>query len=294
MKGLIVVNAYDKNEGYLYQPKRLKEELTSLGVRTDVKKSDGFLLTVEGGNVLSKVEGYDFCVFWDKDKYLLSMLEKAGLPTFNKKDAILTCDDKMATCIALAGGGVPMPRTFAGTLCYRKDEPVSSLTLDDAEKLGYPLVVKECYGSLGESVCLVNDRKTLERVAEKVKCKPHLYQEYIATSYGKDVRVIVVGDKVVGAMLRRGKDFRSNVGAGGKGEPYPLTCEIEKLALKIAKILGLDYCGIDLLFGKDGFIVCEVNSNAFFFEFERVTGINVAREYAEYIVKKISAACAAR
>jgi RimK family alpha-L-glutamate ligase len=102
------------------------------------------------------------------------------------------------------------------------------------------------------------------------------------------VRVIVVGDKVLGAMLRQGKDdFRSNIGAGGCGSPFALDQNMTDLALEIARVLDLKYCGIDFLLGENGPIVCEVNSNAFFSSFEKVTGINVAKAYAQYILQNV-------
>ena len=81
-----------------------------------------------------------------------------------------------------------------------------------------------------------------------------------------------------------GGDFRSNIASGGRGEKYDADEKTIKTAEKIARILDLDYCGIDFLFSEQGMIVCEVNSNAFFKEFEAVTGLNVAKEYAKHII----------
>lgn len=112
----------------------------------------------------------------------------------------------------------------------------------------------------------------------------HLFQEYIAESAGRDLRVIVVGGRVLGSMERVSDgDFRSNIGAGGSGRPYPVGADAAALCVKIADALGLDFCGIDLLFGRRGMLLCEVNSNAFFKEFESVTGVNVAAAYARHI-----------
>ena len=145
--------------------------------------------------------------------------------------------------------------------------------------------MKESYGSLGKRVYLVKNREELLITLETVKTKPHLLQEFIEESCGRDLRVIVVGQKYVGAMERFSDvDFRSNVGAGGKGRKADASDEIKNLSEKIAKILNLDYCGIDFLYKDGGVTVCEVNSNAYFFTFEKVTGINVAKNFAEYIL----------
>ena len=123
----------------------------------------------------------------------------------------------------------------------------------------------------------------------QVKLKPHLFQEYIPFKKGVDVRVIVIGGKAVACMERRNdNDYRSNVGQGGQGVKIELPESFKAVAENCAEILGLDYCGVDLLYGKDGEpIVCEVNSNAFFDGIESVSGVNVAKKYAEYIIKTI-------
>ena len=286
MKGVIAVNAYSQNEEYLYQAHRMQEEFAKKGIVADIIPNDRFPLIIENGDITSTLDDYDFCIYWDKDKYVLSMLEKIGFPTFNRCRAILQCDDKMLTYIELANQGIPVPKTLPGLLCYREEEQVKPETLDRVETLGYPMVIKESYGSLGQGVYLVHDRNELADVMDKVKCRPHLMQEYVETSYGRDVRVIVIGGQIIGGMLRSGQnDFRSNIGAGGCGQPFELSDRMKTISQKIARILDLDYCGIDLLFGPEGPIVCEVNSNAFFYSFEKTTGINVAAQYVDHVLK---------
>lgn len=289
MKGVILINAYLNTEEYLHQPLRLREEFEKLGVVVDVKRNDEFL-RIEDGKVKTPLSEYDFCVYLDKDKYVLKGLDKLGLPLFNGMEGVLDCDDKMLTYLSLEGTGIPMPKTLAGLCCFSFKEEIKEGSLQRIEKeLSYPIVVKESFGSLGQGVYLVKDRIDLLDLMNKLKCRPHLFQEYISDSYGKDVRVIVVGNKVLGGMLRTSNgDFRSNLGAGGKGDKYELSVEMKEVALKVAFALKLDYCGIDFLLKKDGnFVLCEVNSNAFFSGFEKVTGVNVAKEYAEYIIKKL-------
>ena len=285
MKGFIVVNAYSNSVEYLYQAKRMQEEFVLQGVVVDIITNDSFLMIIENNRIVSRIPDYDFCIYWDKDKYILTMLEKTGIPVYNPCRAILNCDDKMLTYIELADNDIPIPKTLPGLLCYSEEESVKESTLDIAETLGYPLIIKESFGSLGNELYLVNDRQELKSIMEKVKCRPHLIQEYIETSYGRDVRVIVIGGEVVGGMLRMSDhDFRSNIGSGGRGEVYELTPEMTDIAKRTAKVLGLDYCGIDMLFGKEGPLICEVNSNAFFYTFEKITGINVAKRYVDHII----------
>ncbi len=289
-KGLILVNAYWKSETEIYQADRLREEFAALGVEIRIRRNNYFPVHLRcTGSISPLAEAYDFCIYLDKDKYTSYLLEQSGLRLFNRHDAIVACDDKLLTYFALRDAGIAIPRTFAGLLCYTPSEKVAKETLDIIEsELSYPLVVKESFGSMGKGVYKADNREELESIAEQVKCKPHLFQEYIAESAGRDLRVLVVGGKVVAAMKRISDgDFRSNAALGGRGESYPLDAAGEVLALKIARVMGLDYCGIDFLFGKNGYVLCEVNSNAFFAVAERVTGANIAGAYAAYIYKEI-------
>lgn len=287
-KCLILVNAYIKSETNLYQAKRLKQELENMGVSVELKRNDYFASFVNGEN-LKEIENYDFCIYLDKDKYIPLMLEKQGLKLFNSYYSLEVCDDKMITFITLANNKIPMPKTMAGLMCYDKAEPLKTESLDMVEKsLGYPLIVKESFGSLGKGIYLVNNRQELLVLAEKLKCTPHLFQQFVANSKGRDIRVIVVGGKVVASMMRVSTtDFRSNVELGGTATAYQINNELKSLCEKVAKILKLDYCGIDILIEKNNYLVCEVNSNAYFGGIERVTGINVAKAFAEHIYNTI-------
>ena len=210
-----------------------------------------------------------------------------GIKLFNSHKSIRVCDDKGLTTLALTDKGVNLPKTIFGALCYNKDMPIDKEWAKKiADSLGFPLIVKESFGSMGKGVYLANDFDELIVVMNQLKLKPHLFQEYLGTRRGVDVRVIVVGGKAVCAMQRENQsDFRSNVAQGGKGTPIELPIEFRKTAEKCAEVLGLSYCGVDLLYGKDGQpFVCEVNSNAFISGIEKVTGFNVAKSYAEYIL----------
>lgn len=290
-EGVILINAYLKSESQRLQAKRLQEELLSVGLRTDILRNDGFFAYVDGEIRSTLPKKYAFCVYLDKDKYVSEMLEKTGLRLFNCHDAVRDCDDKMQTYIRLSGQNVPLVKTLSGLLCYEPTETIREETLTRIEaELGYPIVVKESFGSLGKNIFLAKDRAELVTVAERLKCRPHLFQEAVQTSMGKDLRVIVVGRKALGGMLRVSQsDFRSNIELGGTGTTFTLTEEISSLCVRVAEILKLDYCGIDILFGENGKpLVCEVNSNAFFGGFERVTGINVAKAYAEHIKSQLA------
>lgn len=290
-KALILINAYLQSQPQFSQAERMQAELELLGIQTDIKRNDGFYAVVSDNNIkTSLLQDYDFCVYFDKDKYVSEMLEKAGLKLFNRHEAIRVCDDKMQTYIALSGKNIPMPKTASGLLCYHADAKIKGETVEEVEKMfSYPVIVKECFGSQGKGVYMAKNREELISLMEELKCRPHLFQETVQTSVGKDIRVIVVGGKVVASMLRQSNtDFRSNIELGGEGSVYTISTKIQTLCERIANILSLDYCGIDVLFGEGNEpMICEVNSNAFFAGIERVTGVNVAKAYAEHIYKEV-------
>lgn len=289
-KGLILVNAYSTSEHSLNQSGRLKYELEKLGVQVDIERNNSFIAIVkENGEIDSRAEGYDFCIYLDKDKYVSSMLEKCGMRLFNSHYAVEVCDDKMVTYIELSNRNIPMPETLPGLLCYDPQEEISAETLNRIEAhLGYPLIVKASYGSLGSGVHKADNRMQLSKIAKELQCKSHLFQQFIETSFGRDIRVIVIGGKFTAAMIRQSSgDFRSNLELGGVGTPVIPPDEVIEMCENTANILKLDYCGIDVLFGENKYYICEVNSNAFFGGIEKVTGVNVAETYAKYIFETI-------
>jgi RimK family alpha-L-glutamate ligase len=116
-------------------------------------------------------------------------------------------------------------------------------------------------------------------------------QEYIRSSHGRDVRVNVVGSKVVSAMLRYNEnDFRSNISSGGSMRPISLTKAQEAVALQACQTIGLDFAGVDILFGeKDEPIVCEVNSNPHFESTLTATGVDLSEYVVAYIKEQVCA-----
>ncbi len=290
MKALVIMNAYPNGEKFYNQSARIAEELRNLGVQTDVVKNGelSFCVAENGELSVANAQNYDFAVYLDKDKYIGKALEKQGMRLFNSAVQIEVCDDKMLTYLALAKQNIPLAKSIPAPLCYTPNATPSAQFLQTVEEtLGYPMVVKTSYGSLGKGVYLVHGSQQLQEISQKLLYQPHFYQQYIDSSCGQDVRVIVVGGKVIGGMQRTAQngEFRSNIELGGVGTAIELTEDYASLAERVAAALQLDYCGIDLLQGGDGPIVCEVNSNAFFEGFEQVTGINVAKAYAEYIVQ---------
>ncbi len=289
-KGLIVKNTFNKSETYLYQLNRIKEEMEILGIKIDIKDTASLHLLIDDSIKFKSENDYDFVIFLDKDIVFSLMLEKLGYKVINSSRAIEICDNKFLTHLYLANENIKMPKTIPGLLCYSYSNDIDLNYIDYIVKeLGFPMVFKLSYGSLGKNVFLINDKNELVEYVKKYKHDSFIFQKYIKESYGKDLRIILVGNKVVGTMLRKNdNDFRSNIGFGGKGYKFVPEQKYLDIAIKASKVLKLDYCGIDVLFGENNEpILCEVNSNAFFEEFENVNNINVAKIYAEYIINLV-------
>ena len=292
MRGVVIINGFPNGEKFLTQGKRIQNALRALGVETDLFKNGELYAALQSNGEIrtSFSQNYDFCVYLDKDKYLGKMLECAGLRLFNSASAVEICDDKMTTYLALRKSGLRLAKTIPAPLCYTQGAKPNQAFLKNVEReLGYPLVVKKSYGSFGAGVQLVHGMGELQKTAGEFLHEPHFFQEYIEESKGRDIRVIVVGGKALGGMERvaMGEEFRSNIELGGKGRKINLEASYAEAAERAAKTLGLDYCGVDLLETKDGPVICEVNSNAFFEGFEGATGLDVAEKYAKYIVSEI-------
>lgn len=287
-KALIVINGYKIADGITHQVSRLQDEFSKRGVQVDVKKNNELLAFIEKGTIKSNISGYDFVVYLDKDRYIAEMLEKCGLRLFNKVSSIVKCDDKMLTHITLANRGIKMPTTISSTLCYTDDGNRDYLKAVE-KKLGFPLIVKENYGSLGKQVYFVENSAELKQIEDKLIHVNHLFQEFVSSSKGVDIRIIVIGHKPIAYMKRENKhSYLSNLATGGKASVVKIPQEYLDVAIKASEILDLDYCGVDVLIGpNEEPIISEVNSNAFYEGIEKTTGINVAGAYVDYILKSI-------
>ena len=228
----------------------------------------------------------DVVLFWDKDTRLAHAMEAVGARLFNTATAVELCDDKLKTHAVLARAGLPMPRTLAAPMTYVNNDAAGCAAFWQMAEtiLGFPMVVKECFGSLGGQVYLAHDRSELETLTLSMGAKPFLAQQFIASSAGNDKRLYVVGDRVVAAMRRHSdSDFRANIENGGDGFAYDPTAQECALALAACRALGLAFGGVDILDSEDGPLLCEVNSNAHMAGITAATGVDVAAEIIRYV-----------
>ncbi|XP_066465428.1 N-acetylaspartylglutamate synthase A [Eleutherodactylus coqui] len=219
----------------------------------------------------------------DSDITVLRHLEKLGCRLVNRPQAILNCINKFWTFQELAGHGIPLPDTFS----YGGHDEFAKM-IDAAEPLGYPVVVKNTRGHQGKAVFLARDKHHLLDISHLVRHDaPYLFQKYVKESHGKDIRVVIVGGRVVGSMLRCSTDGRmqSNCCLGGVGSTFPLSEQGKLLAMQVSNILGMDICGIDLLLKDNGsFVVCEANANVGFTEFDQACKLDLAGIIADYAI----------
>ena len=196
-----------------------------------------------------------------------------GIPVFNTPQSAALAKNKYEAGKLFEANGLPIPRT----------QELNGLD----HNMPYPLVAKVLRGSQGKGVYLCNNREELETVSQRHGSM--IIQEFIDAKPGEDLRVFVLGQRVVGVMHRKSinGDFRANISQGGVGEAYPLTAKIENLALTSARLVGLDICGVDLLFGHNGFMVCEINATPGFRGFDRFCGSSMADLIVDYICGQV-------
>lgn len=272
---------------------RFQEAALAADIQLDVLKPHHFDLVVGSDADWTVVyEGHererpDFIICRtgaETDYFTLALLrhfERRGVRLVNGPATIELVADKLHTLQKLNREGLPIPRTMLGKF---------PMDVDLVQKeLGFPVIVKTLKGTRGAGVLKCEDRAQFEDLAGLLASAEaradFLFQSYIKASHGRDVRVLVVGGRVVAAMERRSLTggFKSNVSLGGVGAAYNPPPEMAELALKAAEALGLDVTGIDILFDETGYRICEANSAPGFQGLERATGLDVPGAILQWI-----------
>lgn len=283
-KGYIVVNSFVNNEKFSNLYNILVKSFSNFHIDLEIKTAIELGTEVN----LQLKEKPDFVLFWDKDIYLAQRLENLGIKLFNSSRAIELCDNKILMYQELAKHNIRIPKTFIAPKTFEGLGYTNLSFIDDiANQIGYPLVIKEAYGSYGEQVYLAKNKEEAASIINKIGYKDFLVQEFIKSSSGKDIRVNVVRDQQIVSILRENKtDFRSNISIGGVGSRFEPEQEYVDLAIKASLALGLDFSGVDVMFGENNKpIICEVNSNPQFVSTLKVTNTNLADFIAFYIAE---------
>ena len=289
-KGYIIINGFHREEKFFSLYSALKQSADKAGLQLELKTNIELMCDIASGKTVANETLPPFAIFWDKDVRLAKTLEAAGMKLFNSASAIELCDDKSLTHIALMNR-VPQPKTVLIPLTFPRVGYTDCAFLEKiADYLGFPLVIKQCFGSFGAGVYLAGNMEEAKAALMKTAGGAAIAQQYIASSFARDIRAYIVGDKVAAAMLRHNEsgDFRANVAQGGKADAYALNEAQAALAVKTAQILGCTFAGVDLLFGENGeMTVCEVNSNAHFAGISAATGVNIADKIIEAVAQRI-------
>jgi ribosomal protein S6--L-glutamate ligase len=202
----------------------------------------------------------------------------------NTAHGITNSRDKLRSLQILSRHNIGIPRT---SFVRDKKDVIPAI-----ERVGgAPVIIKLIEGTQGIGVLLAESMKAAESIIELLQSQKQnvLIQKFVAESKGKDIRAFVVGDRVVAAMRRtaEGQEFRSNVHRGGKAEAVELDDEYKQTAVRSAQILGLQVAGVDMLEGKDGPQVMEVNSSPGLEGIESATGLDVAGAIIDYIAAQV-------
>lgn len=217
---------------------------------------------------------------------LSTMLEAAGTMAFPTARALALAGDKVSAGRLFTAAGLPVP-------AFMEIGPgVDGHALGAA--LGWPLVVKAARGSKGRTIRLVDGPEALvPAIAELTGNGPLIAQSFVAESRGRDIRVIVIDGRAIGAMTREAGSrdaVCANIAAGGHGRRMTLSPEIARLAEAAARTAELEIAGVDLLYAGSGFAICEINSAPGFVAFEAVTGIDVAAGIAAHVAARLGEA----
>lgn len=282
--------------GRLYSTRRLREAAEMRGHWARVLDTMAFSIEVERGNPRlyyrhKALSDYDAVVprigssITSFGTAVVRQFEQMGVFCVNPSHGISVSRDKLRALQVLSRHRVGIPRT----LFVRQSQEI----LPGIERIGGPpVVVKLLEGTQGVGVILADTTKVAEAIIETLSGPAKmsvLLQQFIRESRGRDIRALVVGNRVVAAMRRlaQGDEFRSNIHRGGRAEAVELDAEYERVAVHAAQIMGLRVAGVDMLEGAKGPVVLEVNSSPGLEGIEAATGVDVAGEIVQLIEEEV-------
>lgn len=213
----------------------------------------------------------------------LRILNAWGVPTVNTAAVAEACGDKLATSAALSKAGVPQPHNL---IAFTPESALEAI-----EKLGYPVVLKPVVGSWGRLLAKINDRDAAEALLEhkavlgSYQHSIFYVQEFIKKP-GRDIRALVVGDRVVTAIYRKSPHWITNTARGGEGEICPLTPELEDICFQAAQAVGGGVLAVDVIEHPErGYLVNEINHTMEFHTAQPLTGIDVGAVVVDYVIQ---------
>lgn len=272
-----IIEKYNKMTN-AYTCNRLVEEAEKLGIDLKIIGIHDTIITEKIiYNKGEKLEKRDFVINrykWGKEKDEINSLAEKS---YNTLDAYNIYINKYEQVKRLKSEYFMVPKYVLGTSLSDYEDIINIL--------GTPFVAKGLESSMGEQISLIEKREDLEDLYKQYDMeKEWLFEEFITTSFGRDMRFYSIRGEVVACMQRKSQgDFRANVALGASVEPYEITEEIRQIAKDIYEQTGLDFLGIDLLFGEEKPYFCEINVMPGLEGIEKASGVNVAKKIMETI-----------
>ncbi|MCL6519717.1 MAG: RimK family alpha-L-glutamate ligase [Armatimonadetes bacterium] len=218
---------------------------------------------------------------------VFELIARSGKLIINSLESLSVAESKAQTTFFLKQAGLPVPRTI---ITQKIDKAMAAI-----EKFG-TAVIKPLYGSHGIGVEKVVPETSMEILPTFLQQYRAVYVQEFIPNNERDIRAFVVGDEVVAAMYRYASEgqWKTNVYQGGKCEPCNLTDEMREMCLAAARILGLDYTGVDIIEGPNGPLILELNGAPSWFGLSDTTSCDIASEIIQYVLWKLDRSQPAR
>lgn len=209
---------------------------------------------------------------------ILRAIEEYHVKLINSRESLEIASDKFLTSIFLENYNIPTPKTI---IC---EDP--HIALEAFDELGGDCVLKPLYGSKGIGITRLNDKAFAENVIYSLaQINQVFYLQEFIEHHNRDIRILVLGDKVITGMYRVSDGWKTNIYTGARAEPIELTNEMKNLAVNAAKITKTEIAGVDIIESEKGLSVLEVNSIPGFTALQKVTDINIAEEIINFYLE---------
>ncbi len=289
MSSIAILVTYDL---FRLDEKLIVDELKRRGVAFKLINLDTLLFDTES-TIFSEVSENDIIlmrsVSHTRSEMFSKLFEEIGLRVVNSFETIWLGNNKFISLVKLAKAGVPVPRSI---LAVNESKALEGFKI--ISNGSCPVIVKPISGSWGRMVSLVSTEREISLLVkhrlkmENPYMKMIILQEYVEKP-GRDIRVIVVEDRAVAAIYRHAPsgDWRTNTARGGKAEAVRIDKELEDISVRASKAIGAHYAGVDVVESRDGYTVLEVNVVPEFKNVMRVTGVNVAGEIIDMLMRMV-------
>ena len=234
----------------------------------------------------------DRCLATSRSRYATRFLAAYGIPVVNSPETAAMCADKAECSLALAGAGVPTPRT---EVAFTKESAMESI-----ERFGYPCVVKPVIGSWGRLLAKIDSPSAAEAILEHKSTLGHYehkvfyVQEFVAKP-GRDIRIVATDGEPVGAMVRSSDHWLTNAAKGADTEAFDLDSEARELVARASDAVGGGLLGVDLMETDDpdaehSYTVHEVNHTVEFKALDGVADADVPAQVVDWLEGKAETA----